>query len=499
MTIVCLGNNDRTACAQDSELPRLPQHWVANTRESGQILRKQKAQLAQIRGSLKPGQTPELPDPVTALSPTVAKIRESFQAYRQAAQAAGPDAPPETKRAILAGIKSMADSGPMLVAAYDELTAELDQWDQLEGWPADSFDNYRRYRMQLWLAFDDLILPAIRQFEDRNRESSKVKFAREWLALEQAHGSAAILDITLHGNTSSAALAELEAAVGKLVGEDKTIITAHLRRSDLILVSVAPCARVVEIDPIDVVGDQWNVPHLNNRSIERELGDGNSTNANNPAALGQAADAAGPFVPKGLPQPGATDYESQLVKLMLGGSVFDRDAAARALLAVPKEELSPAMRRKIAKAFLQYFEAPNHLNRNVAIRGLVKFGGKHATKYLVEAVRTSNVPVNSLIYQALAKYPTDEGAAAVASRLRSGRDRRLAAETLIKMGPIAEPAAIEALRTQNEDVALAAIYVLERIGTEEAMSVLAVARNAGNREIKSAATQARAAIRKRRD
>ncbi|MEM8680571.1 MAG: HEAT repeat domain-containing protein, partial [Planctomycetota bacterium] len=199
-----------------------------------------------------------------------------------------------------------------------------------------------------------------------------------------------------------------------------------------------------------------------------------------------------------LPQRGDPDYESKLTELMTTGNTFERDDAAKALLVAEKDGLDKAVRGKVAKAFLQFFRDRDHSNETVAIRGLVKFGGKHATKYLVESIHESDRDVHTLIYQALAKYPTAEGADAVASRLGERRESGLAAETLIKMGAIAEPSAIKALRTSDEDIALAAIYVLEHVGTEEAMSVLSVARDAGNPEVKEAAVKARTAIRKRR-
>ncbi len=72
-----------------------------------------------------------------------------------------------------------------------------------------------------------------------------------------------------------------------------------------------------------------------------------------------------------------------------------------------------------------------------------------------------------------------------------------ACRTLIKMGPVAEEAAIAMVPSNDEEICLSALQILSFVGTEQSKSILRQAMRSSNPEVKRAASATMKTIQQR--
>ena len=190
-------------------------------------------------------------------------------------------------------------------------------------------------------------------------------------------------------------------------------------------------------------------------------------------------------------------YEVLVAKLKSGDIRAEREAAEALLKKSPKDLPNKAIHKSIAKAFLGLAKSPIPPTQELGIQGIVRFAGKQSVKPLAQMLKASMLRANPLIYDSLAKFPCEESAKAVASRLGNTFDTSLPIRTLIKMKEFAEPVAIEALHTNSPLRAAGAAQVLEYVGTSKCRSILRKAQAAGDPGVSRAARDALFAIQKR--
>ena len=99
----------------------------------------------------------------------------------------------------------------------------------------------------------------------------------------------------------------------------------------------------------------------------------------------------------------------------------------------------------------------------------------------------------------LAKYPTKDGALAVAEFIGNFSVGEDAARCLRKMGPAAEEALIQIAPSSDPEISLFAIKQLGKVGTEKCTAILRKGQSARNPFVREAAKDAMAKVKERTD
>lgn len=177
----------------------------------------------------------------------------------------------------------------------------------------------------------------------------------------------------------------------------------------------------------------------------------------------------------GFPLLADPKYHEKLAQLMVDGddSRMQRDAIEALLLVDPRDIQDKAVRKQIARNFHQLvFDEASRTDRQKAIEGLIHYGRKYSVPFLLELLEDRNLRNSEVVFDGLAKFPTEASAAAVTALVEDNRSREQAIECLRKMGRAAEPALIELVPSEDRDVMFLAMDLLGELGTEKSYSSL---------------------------
>ena len=179
------------------------------------------------------------------------------------------------------------------------------------------------------------------------------------------------------------------------------------------------------------------------------------------------------------------------------GHYFAKRRAMDILLQVnPKSVSDKKLKGKVARSFKQAAFGDKH-NNELAVKGMVKWGGRHSIPYLIELLDIETFHGNETLYDVLSRSKDPRAAHAIARRLGNFFDKDRAAAALRRMGSAAEPALIDMVPSSNRNVSLYAIELLGQSGTEECISMLKKASRRGTAEVRDAAKHALSKVRRR--
>lgn len=176
-----------------------------------------------------------------------------------------------------------------------------------------------------------------------------------------------------------------------------------------------------------------------------------------------------------LPEPGDDNYHEQLADAMIrGGDFFTRIDAAEALIQIePSEIEDKKLRQRIARHFRDWaYQEDIGKDFDVAVRGLVHYGGEHSVPYLIELLDRRRLSASDALFEALAQVPSEETAEAVARLLGDFFNHRAAVACLRRMGTPAEQVLIDVAPSDDPAVSLAAVQLLGDVGTEKSYPLL---------------------------
>ncbi|MCA9260022.1 MAG: HEAT repeat domain-containing protein, partial [Planctomycetales bacterium] len=185
-------------------------------------------------------------------------------------------------------------------------------------------------------------------------------------------------------------------------------------------------------------------------------------------------------------QSGGDRYLQQQVIKLLGeleaGNVFKQRNAAKELNAIrPTDVKDKALRKQVAQAFRKAAFA-DHAD-DWAVEGLVHWGGKYSVPLVLQLLERDRMRSSDAIYDALARYPTEESAQALARQLGDFFNHDNAVRCLRRFGPVAEDALIEAAPSNEPKVSLAAVELLGDLGTQKSLPILRKAAASRNRNV----------------
>ena len=179
--------------------------------------------------------------------------------------------------------------------------------------------------------------------------------------------------------------------------------------------------------------------------------------------------------------PDDPDFFKQNLLVLQSGGRFDSQKALKRLVDADTAKLDdPEMHKQIAKAIrdIAFDDSAMVDSRNLAIQGLVHWGGKFAGPVLVKLLQEDPHFIQGEILKQLAvvKEPTAIDLV-VEKLLDSGLEAEAAANCLITYGPVAEDPVLANLRADNPRTVKLALKVLAEIGTEKSLPALDSLRN----------------------
>ena len=194
----------------------------------------------------------------------------------------------------------------------------------------------------------------------------------------------------------------------------------------------------------------------------------------------------------GYPNP-AEDSEhsdfliANLIDLSVG-DFFERKEALERLANVDSAKVEKQLRNEIARAIRHIALADEGRQADNALQALLVWAGKYSAPTLIQLLEIDRLfSIHDDIIRALAKFPSGKGAHAVARFVGELGEHKLACQTLVAMGSVAEDAVMKIAPSDDADISLAAVFILGKIGTEKSLPLLRKGRSSTNHQIKQAA------------
>jgi HEAT repeat protein len=128
---------------------------------------------------------------------------------------------------------------------------------------------------------------------------------------------------------------------------------------------------------------------------------------------------------------------------------------------------------------------------------MARWGGESSVPYFAELLELETFDGSEAIYEVLSESSDPRAAEAIARRVGNFFDGKRALAALRRMGPAAEPGLILAVASEDFDVSLVSVKLLEEYGTEESLPILNEAVRKGVPAVRVAARSAMAKIRAR--
>jgi hypothetical protein len=200
------------------------------------------------------------------------------------------------------------------------------------------------------------------------------------------------------------------------------------------------------------------------------------------------------------PDPSDPEYFEKLADRLESNDWNKRDKAIKALLKKKPDDVpSRETRKQIAQAFKSLAEEPSSFGqqKELAIRGLVIWGGKHSGPILLKILKASYGSEQNQVMQALGEIHYGPAAEAIAARLGNAMCHEYAARALLEIGPEAEPVVIEAAASEIPAVCLTAVQLLGEWGTAKCIPVLSQGYSSRNMTVRTACRDALRKVRAR--
>jgi hypothetical protein len=186
-------------------------------------------------------------------------------------------------------------------------------------------------------------------------------------------------------------------------------------------------------------------------------------------------------------------YYDKLAEMVTADDFFKRQKAVQVLLETAPSNVTPAQRKKIARAFKQLAEDDHDTLREETIKGLVIWGGKFSGPILLKMLGGSRRYETAHVIKALGDIKYAKAAPAIAEKVGDFFLGEHAATALRQMGAEAEDALLIVAPTEDARVCLAAVELLGDCGTTKSLPLLRRGATSRNMRVRDAS---KAAIRK---
>jgi len=178
---------------------------------------------------------------------------------------------------------------------------------------------------------------------------------------------------------------------------------------------------------------------------------------------------------------------SNLIDLTIG-NVFERDKALDRLANVDPATVEKQLRKEITQAIRDTAIANEGRDADDALQPLLVWGGKYSVPTLIQLLEIDRLfSQHDDFIRALGQFPSDKSAHAVAKFVGELREHKIACQTLVAMGSVAEAAVMNIAPSDDPDISLAAVFILGEIGTEKSLPLLRKGRSSTNTQVKQAA------------
>jgi hypothetical protein len=202
-----------------------------------------------------------------------------------------------------------------------------------------------------------------------------------------------------------------------------------------------------------------------------------------------------------LPTPTDSQYYRKLSELMTSGSdTMARQQAIQVLIGTKPADITDVeVRKQIARNFRDLAsEARRSSDVDLAIRGLVIYGGKFSAPILIDLISKNNLRIEPIMLDALSATQDPKAAEVIVKMLGNFFNHDAAALAIAKMGSIAEQPLMDAAPSSDAKVSVTAIALLGDVGTEKSLSLLRQAQRSSNPQVKLAAENSTRKIGERR-
>jgi serine/threonine protein kinase len=178
-----------------------------------------------------------------------------------------------------------------------------------------------------------------------------------------------------------------------------------------------------------------------------------------------------PLAPAEVPRPRDPKLQLTLVALKGANSLTRLEAATRL------EQMQPIAeeRAAVTGALEPLLNDPDHFTRQAMIRALGVWGTRENIPALVKMFEHPDPHTRGSAIVALGNIKDERSAEAIAGRLEDALNRRVASDTLQKMGRLAESAAARMVDHQDWMIRLEVCKILKVIGTKKSIPALETA------------------------
>ncbi len=170
------------------------------------------------------------------------------------------------------------------------------------------------------------------------------------------------------------------------------------------------------------------------------------------------------------------------------GDFFERKKALERLAEFDPTTVEKRLRNEIARAIRDIAISDEGRQADDALKPLLVWAGKYSVPTLIQLLEIDRLfSMHDDIIRTLAEFPSDQGAQAVAKYVGELREHKIACQTLVAMGSVAEEAVMKIAPSDDADISLAAVFILGEIGTKKSLPLLRKGRSSTNRQIEQAA------------
>ena len=194
-----------------------------------------------------------------------------------------------------------------------------------------------------------------------------------------------------------------------------------------------------------------------------------------------------------LPAAEDVDLDDVLSQLKSSNPGFEHFAVSRLTRVTPEED----RRQEVSELLLPMLSDGNPFARQAALKALATWHTPEAVPEMIESAADSNFAVRWAAFEALAQVRDERAAEAVAKRLPDVQDQSLAAQSLIKMGPVAEDHVLTYIDHPDVMVRMQVFQILAEVGSQKSIDRLSAIARQNDFQTRLQAETAMEAIRSR--
>ncbi len=193
------------------------------------------------------------------------------------------------------------------------------------------------------------------------------------------------------------------------------------------------------------------------------------------------------------------EFFAENLKRLRTGNHFDVESSIQQLRhAKPSDCADESVRKGIAETLLKLLEDDQLHGEAIAYRVVIQWCGKVGVQALIQRLKDVESPIEAReLILAFSKVKSKSATQVIAPHLANFFTHEAAAKTLRSMGPVAEPALLEAAEKLEPEAAAIAVNILADVGTRNSLPFLRRALKSKNPMAREISRQTIAAIEQR--